>query len=63
MTTTFVRADGYTQHNASVICTFQAEAERNPACDYERLRKALRWARERSYDLTVEDLWGVYFRK
>lgn len=43
------RKDGYSSSAATAVCMFQAWAERQPGCDYHRLRNVLQKARGGEY--------------
>lgn len=48
MTLCNLRLDGLSERNAKVVCEFQRIIETSPAPDYDALRAALKWARERN---------------
>lgn len=52
------RQDGYSGASAAAVCQFQAWAEGQPGCDYQRLRAVLLAARGRSCSL--EQLIALY---
>lgn len=51
------RQDGY--RDDSPVFAWQAECERQPGCDYSRMRATLLWARSHSA-ATTSDLWQHY---
>ncbi len=54
------RKDGYSSSSAAAVCQFQAWAERQPNCDYDRLRTVLQQARGRHY--STAQLIALYNR-